>query len=549
MSKSPLITLACLTLALSSCERHRVELEPGVLSISVEQHSAWVRNFNPLGPGQPRWPTRSGVYEPLLVSNGMTGAWVPWLATSHSWSQDLETLTFKIREGVKWSDGRPFSAKDVKFTFELLREHKALDRGALWSFIESVDAPDARTVTIRFKRVYVPGLADVASVPIVPEHVWSKIEDPITFANPDPVATGPFTKVEVFRNQVYELGRNPHYWQPEKPKVKGLRFLAYPSNDQANLALIEGSVDWAGNFVPAIDRTYVARDPDHNTYWFPSFGAMIFLYVNTTKPEFSDARVRKAMSMAIDRERLVEIAMYDYTSPADPSGLPSAFAAWRDEVGESWIRFDRDRANALLDEAGMKRGAGGWRTTPDGAPMEFEIDVVSGWSDWVRAAQVVADNLEEVGVRAKVRPSEFGAWFSRLQNGEFSAAVSWSNEGDTPYNYYRYLMSTKTVVPVGESAPANWHRLGDPQTDELLEQFEQAREDTERKALGKRLQARFLDTAPAIPLFPGPVWAAYSTRRFDGFPTPENPYARPSPNNAPDCLLVLTTLEPKEQTP
>ena len=257
--------------------------------------------------------------------------------------------SFALRPGVRWSDGAPFSADDVVYTFELLRKHAALDLGYVWGFVESVRALDPLTVEVTFQRPYIPGLADLAHQPIVPRHVWRDVADPLTFANPTPVGTGPFTEVLVFSDQVYELGRNPHYWQAGRPKVGSIRFLAYPSNDQANLALVEGDVDWAGNFVPAVDRTFVARDREHHHAWSPLVGNMVFLYANTKRPPLDDARVRKALSMAIDRERLVDVAMYGMTRPADATGLTDGYAAWQDEAAgrAAWMTHDPDARSAL----------------------------------------------------------------------------------------------------------------------------------------------------------------------------------------------------------
>lgn len=272
------VALWALTLLLVACKVEPRPRPPGVLFVSVEQQSTWVRNFNPLFAGAgARWPTRAGVYECLEIFSPAVGQWTPWLATGHAWSEDRRTLRFTLRPGVRWSDGRPFTADDVAFTFQLLEQHAALDAGGVWRFVEDVRAEDAHTVAFQFSRVYIPGFAELAQQPIVPRHVWEKVADPVTFTNPQPVATGPFTEVTVFRNQVYELGRNPYYWQPGKPAVSALRFLAFPTNDQANLALVEGEVDWAGNFVPAVDRTFVARDPAHHGRWFPLYGSTVFL--------------------------------------------------------------------------------------------------------------------------------------------------------------------------------------------------------------------------------------------------------------------------------
>ncbi|MFP2929946.1 ABC transporter substrate-binding protein [Pyxidicoccus sp. 3LG] len=356
MRPAPWLLLSVLWLACTTESRPR---PPDTLFVSVEMHSAWVRNFNPLFAGAgSRWPTRAGVYECMEIFTPSTGKWVPWLATGHAWSEDRRTLRFTLREGVRWSDGQPFHAEDVAFTFQLMKRHAALDGGGVWRFVEDVRAEGPHTVAFHFSRIYIPGFAELAHQPIVPRHIWEKVADPVTFTNPDPVATGPFTEVRVFRNQVYELGRNPHYWQQGKPAVDALRFLAFPTNDQANLALVEGDVDWAGNFVPAVDRTFVSKDPEHHARWFPLFGSTVFLYPNTKRAPFDDVRVRKALSMGVDRERLVDIAMYGYTRPADSTALNDSYTGWRDEEAAkgAWVRHDVKEAARLLDEAGLKPG-------------------------------------------------------------------------------------------------------------------------------------------------------------------------------------------------
>ncbi|QSQ22826.1 ABC transporter substrate-binding protein [Pyxidicoccus parkwayensis] len=537
----PLLVLAC-----NSEPRPRA---PGVLFASVELRSAWVRNFNPLFTGaNARWPTRAGIYECLEVYTPSTGQWNPWLATAHAWSDDRKTLRFTLREGVQWSDGRPFTADDVAYTFQLMKKHAALDAGGVWRFLSDVSAEGPQTVAFHFSHVYIPGFSELAHQPLVPRHIWEHVEDPVTFTNPDPVATGPFTEVRVFRNQVYELGRNPHYWQPGRPAVDALRFLAFPTNDQANLALVEGEVDWAGNFVPAVDRTFVSKDPQHHGKWFPLFGSTVFLYPNTTRPPLDDVRVRKALSMAIDRERLVDIAMYGYTRPADSTALNDSYTAWRDPEAASgtWVHHDEATANALLDAAGLTKGPDGVRRKADGTPLELEIEVVGGWSDWVRAGQVVARDLRKLGVQAHLKTYEFGAWYERLQKGEFQLSISWSLDGPTPYIFYKWLLSPRTVRPVGEVSAANWHRFGDAEADTLLSAFETETSPEKQRELMAAVQRRFSETAPAIPLFPNPSWGESNSRRFTGWPSASRPYARLSPHAEPDSLLVLTSLAPRE---
>jgi peptide/nickel transport system substrate-binding protein len=537
-------------LALPGCARGKASpSRKGILTVSQEQHASWIRNFNPLlAPGSSRWPTRAGIYEPMLIYNTMKGEYTPWLATKYAWSEGNKRLTFTTRPSVKWSDGQPFTARDVAFTFELLKKHKALDLNGAWGFLESVTAKDDATVVFTLSRAYVPGLVYIGQQPIVPEHKWKDVADPVTYTNEQPVATGPFTEVKVFQNQVYELGRNPSYWQEGKPAITGLRFPAYPGNDQANLALLNGEVDWAGNFVPDIDRAFVRRDPASHHYWFPLVGGTVMLYTNTTRKPTSDVRVRKALSMAIDREQIVKVAMYNYTRPSDATGLNDAYERWRSAkaiVAGDWVKLDLEKAGALLDEAGYKMTSAGHRASADGTPLRFEINVVAGWSDWVRAAQIIAQNLKRAGAQASMKAYDFSAFFEKLQKGEFDLSMGWSAEEPTPYNFYRDMMGTETVRPVGELSARNWHRFGSPEADARLTAFAITSDEAEQRRLADDLQAFFVESAPSIPLFPNPSWGEYNTSRFTGFPSKESPYAKLSPNNAPEYLLVLTEIKPR----
>ncbi|MBK9519363.1 MAG: ABC transporter substrate-binding protein [Anaeromyxobacter sp.] len=533
-----------------ACVRERPPAPPGVLVVSVEQEASWIRNFNPLtGAAVPRWPTWSGIYEPLFVFSAVRGEQIPWLATRAEWRDGGRRLRVTTRSGVSWSDGAPFGARDVAFTFELLRRFPGLDRRGVWSWLGGVELVDPSTVDFTFPRVFLPGRDDLLAQLVVPEHAWRDVADPVAWANEHPVATGPFTEVRVFQHQVYELGRNPRYWQAGLPRVEALRFPAYPSNERANLALVFDEVDWAGNFVPAIDRIFVARSPADHAYWFPLTGATIFLFANTTRAPFDDVRVRTALSLAIDRRLLVEVALHGYSRPADATGLSDAYAGWRDPqaAGADWTRHDPGRAGALLDEAGHRVGPDGLRRLPDGRPWRYEILAVSGWSDWVRAAQVIARGLRQLGVDASVRTADVGAFTQRVQEGDFDLTIGWSFEGPTPWSVYRWLMSRQTVKPMGTPSMSNWHRYGSAEADRLLAAFEQEPDPAGQRLLATALQRVFAAEVPAIPLYPNPSWAEFNTRRFQGFPTAAHPYADPSPNrfDRGETLLVLTALEPR----
>jgi peptide/nickel transport system substrate-binding protein len=192
---------------------------PVYLTLNVEQQSTWVRNFNPFSPDA-RMQASTIIYEPMMIFNKATAELVPWLATGYTWSDNDSTLTFKIRPGVKWSDGQPFTAKDISFTFDMLKKNSALlnnigslltDNLAGWS------APDDSTMVFKFSVVHTPAVYLLANQIIVPEHIWKDIADPTTFTNDNPVGTGPFTQITRFEDQIYIIEKNPYYWQPGKP--------------------------------------------------------------------------------------------------------------------------------------------------------------------------------------------------------------------------------------------------------------------------------------------------------------------------------------------
>ena len=164
-------------------------------------------------------------------------------------------------------------------------------------------------------------------------------------------------------------------------------------------------------------------------------------------PELAKPTVREAISAAIDRPRLVDVAMFGYTRPAFTSPYSDGFSAWR-SLPDRPLTF-HDGHRVVLNELAA---------TQDGP---IEILVVSGWSDWVRAAQLIAGDLNRAGLPTAVRTLEFGTWFSRVQQGNFDLTVGWSAEGATPYDLMRGLMEPSLVKPEGQFAVQNWHRYGD----------------------------------------------------------------------------------------
>jgi peptide/nickel transport system substrate-binding protein len=301
-------------------------------------------------------------------------------------------------------------------------------------------------------------------------------------------------------------------------------------------ALEAGELDWASLFVDDIEKRWVAKDPTRHLYWYPDFGQTALLELNTRRAPFDDASVRKAVSMALDRPRVMREALNGYAPPADATGLAESQSQWKDPAiakAGDWTRRDVAQANALLDAAGLARGEGGVRSVSGGGPMRYDLVVVEGWSDWGVAAGIIRQNLAEVGIDATVKalPYDMGMWF-----GE---------RGPTPYEFYKGQMDSALVKPVGEKAIANFHRFASEDASRALRRFEASADPAEQQRLARELQKIYVESAPSLPLFASPLWGVFNADRLTGFPSRFSPYAGSSPGLHSDNLQVLVTVKPR----
>ncbi len=550
-----LALVVILGLGLSSAAAQGGPVRGGTFIVSEGQQSAFPRNFNPYAPDPTRW-VQGTMYELLTLYNPVEGgAPTPWLATGFEWSDDLMTLTYTLRQGVQWSDGEEFNADDVVFTFNMLQEFPAMDRGAVFEFIESVEKIDDYTVAVHMSKVYTLAPETIGgNVYIVPEHIWSQVEDPVTFTNDNPVATGMLTEVRQLTDQVLELCRNDNYWQMGEdgqplPYVNCMRMPVYQGNDPANMAAANGELDWIGNFIPDIENVFVAADPEHHFYYFWPGGGPVHLYMNTTIAPFSDVAFRRAISMAIDYESVTNIGMYGYTSPISPTGLGPRYADWVNPEAEALAAeygmgvYNPEAAAAALDAAGYVDADGdGWRDNLDGSPLTFQMQVVTGWTDWVTSVDIMSRNLQDIGLNCTMNSLDFGVWLNNLQTGTFTTSIGWGTAGNTPYDHFKNLMYSGLIGEDGLANAQLWGRWTSEEADALIDAFTATADVDEWHNIINQLQMIYVENVVSIPLFPGPTWYEYTTHRFTGFPTEEDYYTQGSPWNIQGRTITLTRL-------
>ena len=204
--------------------------------------------------------------EPLFIFNTLNSAQapIPMLATGDSYSNGGKTLTLTIRKGVKWNDGKPFSAADVAFTFNMLKANPKLNTNGA-PVVTSASAPSATSAVLNFKNPQYANLFLIGQVYIVPQHVWSSVSDPATFADAKPVGTGPFM-LDKFSPQGYTLKANPFYWNKSKVHVPEIDFPAYNTNANLVPPVSSGQIDFAGNYIANIKDNFLAKSPENHTW-------------------------------------------------------------------------------------------------------------------------------------------------------------------------------------------------------------------------------------------------------------------------------------------
>lgn len=537
--------LVASSLLLSACNSGAKNVaHHNYITVVANASGDYTQNFNPYNTSN--LTTSQGViYETLLFFNRGDESITPWLASGYQYSSDLTQITFTIRPNVKWSDGQPFTSDDVAFTLNELKQYPAMDLNGLWNQITSVTAPDPSTVVVKLNAPFTPLLWYLGGQTyILPKHIWASVGDGSKYADPNPVGTGPYV-LKSFTPQLVTLAKNPNFWQADQVKVQEVRYPAFDSNTSAELAMDQGTVDWAGIYTSDIQKTYINRDPAHNHYWFPP-SDILMLFVNTAKYPFNQLAVRKALSLAIDRDKLSKIAESGYEPLASPTGLvlPNDQKFLAPQYGNLNFTMDVNGAQQQLESAGFTKGSDGIYADKNGKKLSMRLDVVTGFTDWIAGAQIIASNLKTLGIDVNVNTISQDDWQNNLNMGSFDISLCWTNPGPSPYFLYDALLRTSNSAPIGQTANSNYERWMDPAIDKLLDQFAQTNDTATQQQAMASIEQVMVEQLPSIPLLNEPYWYEYNTSSFVGWPDAQHLYAEPSPYSYPDNEMVLLHLQP-----
>src|SRR5437764_5337080 len=232
------------------------------------------------------------IYEPLVMLNRLKPQepGKPWLATKWDWSDNYRKLVLTIRDGVKFSDGRPMTAEDSAYTFQLLRDNKALN-------IDSVPYKDISVsgtqVTLGFPTSQFVNQVKILQTLVVPKHIWQSVKDPATDPVKNPVGTGQFA-LKSFTPQTVTVAARDGYWQ-QAPQVKEIRYTSYNDNNSQVAALTSGAAEWSFVFISNYKTVYAAKDPAHYKLWFPAQISERCRCFNIKKLRTNNANLRTAL--------------------------------------------------------------------------------------------------------------------------------------------------------------------------------------------------------------------------------------------------------------
>ncbi len=504
----------------------------GTLRIAYAVGSNLVPNFNPFSPNAVYM--LPAIYEPLFWINELNGEVTDFLGTSYKWEDNNLKLLVTVREGVKWSDGTPFTAKDVVFTFNYLKKFPSIDKNGIWgqlSGLQSVEATGTNEVIFTFSRADTPLFYYIAEQPIVPEHIWDTVKDPSAWTNPEPVGTGPFvlTNVDV-PNNTLTLTKNPNYWMKDKPYIDKIVFTSLLSNTTMLETLLSGKADMGGGFIPNIQEMWAAKNPATNKFWWPTNSINVLL-MNTLKPPFNSATFRKAIALSIDKEAAEEKAYYGVGGVANQTGIiPSQLNEWLDPTLKNLVdsfTYDPKQAEEILNSLGFKKNSSGQLLQPDGKPLPtFKILVGAGWTDFITMAQIVSDNLKALGISTTIDQESYGTYISSLMSGTYDMAICWGvGNGPTPYYfYYNEFSPTFSSNEIGKNAISDYSRYTNPLLTAALEVYSETSNINLQKQAVYTMERIMLSDVPLIPLTNRTEFGEFNESNFTGFPSSDNPY-------------------------
>jgi len=507
-------------------------------------HELW----NPYAIGSNHQSGPGIFYEPLAYYSAFADKEYLWLAESDAYTPDFKALTIQTRSGITWSDGVPFSAEDVAYTLNSLRD---LGPKVRWGvdvqqFMQEARVTDPNTVVITFKVpaprfFYFMTYKYDIGIYIVPKHIFQD-QDWTTFKHFDvekdwPVTTSPWKVVFASPEQKI-IDRRDEWWAARAglasmPKVERNIWLPSAGEQQLAQALITNQVDYSMSMQPATLPTVFRQNPKITTHsgQKPPYGYMDWwpysLYVNNEKPPFNDKDIRWALSSFIDRQHIVDVS---WAGAAEPSPLPlPAYPALRPYINAvqdilekyNTLEFNPKKGEAMFSAKGWKKDSTGFWVDPQGNRLTLDIISFGGLGSAV--GPVISEQLKRQGVDATFSlPPDFD---SRFQKGQYTGALyGHGGSVNDPYHTLRLYQGASVAVPGAHLVNfAKWKNAAyDKIVDEVF--VTDMRDHARLMELFRKAMEIWIPELPDIPLTYNYHRIPMNTTYWKNWPTAENPY-------------------------
>ncbi|MBL0405809.1 ABC transporter substrate-binding protein [Microvirga aerilata] len=410
---------------------------------------------------------------------------VPSLAESWSISQDGKTYTFKLRSGVKFHDGSDMNAEDVVSSIKRLQSKDiASPLASRLSAVESASAVDPQTVELKLKEPSAALLSSLATIAIVP----SAMEANKDALQKTPVGTGPFKFQEWQPNGFILLTKNEAYWEKGLPKLSGLKFNIVPESATRQVGLSNGQYAMLPN-IDAATALQLKGKPNVKLAETMDL-AYTLIGMNVSKPPFDNPKVREAVNYAINRQEIVDAALFGAGVPGGP--LSPALKSWALDVKQfACYTHDPAKAQALLKEAGV--------STPVAVSMK-----VLPRQDIKDIAQVVQEQLNKAGFKVELVNQEQGQFIQDWRNSNFDMFASLNAGQPDPDEYFYRTFRT--------GGSTNVFKYSDPEVDGLLDQARTLQDQAARKAAYDKVQQKLACSGPAAHLTYGTLFSAMNSK-------------------------------------
>ena len=457
-----------------------------------------------------------------LIYNGLLGRDergdpTPDLAASWTIEQGGAVYRFRLRDGVVWHDGARFTSADVKFSFEevLLKFH-ARTKASMAGALAGIDAPDDRTVVFRFKQPYAPLLLqlDATEAPIVPRHVYQTGDPQSNPANVKPIGTGPFRALSYQKGTEIRLARNPGYFKPGLPPLDEIVMRIIPDAATQVLALENGEVDFLWG-VPGPDQARLKADPRFRTaqtsYHPGGSNCIMTVGFNLDRPVFKDARVRRAVALALDRDAFLKQILFGEGRVA--TAPISSELTWAHASGLGLPGFDRAGAERLLDAAGWKKEQGPIRVARGVAGVadgtRLAIDFLH-FPAFAKYGELMRQHLGGVGIEVTQRPLEPAVFAPTVfKDRAFDTNVISYCNGPDPEIGVRRMYHSSQIGPAPFTNAAGYRN---DKVDALFDQASRTVERDRRSALYRQIQEIVVQDLPYVWLVETPTTRAWAAR-------------------------------------